>query len=163
MSRSKLLLFSIITAGTGVLGFSVGVIMHPFPHVSLPLLAESRGYMHCSTGTESAFHSPSAILFSFDWCCQHVIWSLPAEQGLGESVCIALVRYATPCSGTLCPSLTEPTFWSLDCHLDKAQLQPSLSTQHSQRRKHSLFQFSFQLKVSEFWGYWSVFANRAFL
>lgn len=114
--------------------------MHPFHLVSLQLHTESRGYIHRFISTESAFHNPSAILFFFDWCCQHVIWSLPpSARARWECLhCTCALRY-THAWAPSAPSLTDPTFWSLDCHLDEAQLQPSLSTEHSQRSKDSSF------------------------
>lgn len=114
--------------------------MHPFHPVSLRRHAESRGYIHRFISTESAFHSPSAILFSLDWCCQHAIWSLPPSARAQREClhCTCALRY-THAQAPSAPSLTDPTFWSLDCHLDEAQLQPSLSTEYGQRRKDSSF------------------------
>lgn len=158
MNLVKLMFFSICFSVSPLLwpellGFSFGIVIHPSRPVSLRLHAESKGYTHrlyfnrerLSQPLGSFLHSVKRtglgrMLFFFDWCCQHVIWSLPpSARARWECLhCTCALRY-THARAPSAPSLTDPTFWSLDCPLDDAQLQPSLSTEHSQRRKDSSF------------------------
>lgn len=144
MNCIKLLFFPIITTVTRLAGIFFWYSHTSLCPVSLWLHAESRGYIHHLIPTERAFHNPSTILFSFDWCCQRVIWSPPpSARARWECLhCTCALRY-THAPAPSAPSLTEPTLRSLDCHLDEAQLQPSLSTGHRQRRKDSSFSWVF--------------------
>lgn len=133
----KLQLFRIITAMSRV-GWVFLWYYHPFYPMSLQLHADSRGYVHRIISTErlsqplgNFLHSVKCtglgrMLFFFDWCCQHFIWSLPLSgRAQWECLhCTCALRY-THAWAPSAPSLTDPTFWSLDCHLDEAQLQSS--------------------------------------
>lgn len=117
---------------------------HPFYPVSLQLHAESRGYVHHIITTESAFHNPLAIFYivrnALGWVecyfsltdavntlSEVYLW----VQELSESVCIALVRYATPMLGHPLPHHSPIP---LSDHLTAVWMRPKsgLSTEYSQ-------------------------------
>lgn len=153
MNRIKLLFFSILTAVTRVAGIFLWYYHPSLPScVTATARRKQRLYTpfyfnreRLSQPLSNFLHSVKCtglgrMLFFFDWCCQHVIWSLPpSARARWECLhCTCALRY-THARAPSAPSLTDPTFWSLDCRLDEAQLQPSLSTEHSQRRKDSSF------------------------
>lgn len=155
MSHSKLLLFSIIAAVTR----AAGIFCWDY-HASLP-----------SRVTETA-HRKQRLHTPFHWNRERLsqplgnfilLWLMLSARYL-KSASRARARWeCLHCTCALhCTLLGHPLpithrahFLITDCHLDKAQLQPSPSTQHSQRRKDRLFQFSFQLKVNELCDYCS--------
>jgi len=105
--------------------------------MSLRLHAESRGYIHHSISTENAFHNPSAIFYTvsnaLDWVeCYFSLTDAVNTlsevylrvQELGESVCIALVRYATPMLGH---SLPHHSPIPLSDHLTAIWMKPNSS------------------------------------
>lgn len=96
---------------------------HPYYPMSLQLHADSRGYVHRIISTESAFHNPLAIFYlvsnALGWVESYfsltdAVNAFFSEvylwvEELSESVCITLVRYATPIAWTAsAPSLTDP-------------------------------------------------------
>lgn len=147
----KLQLFSIITAMSRV-GWIFLWYYHPFYPMSLQLHADSRGYVHRIISTESAFHNPLAIFYivsnALGWVecyfsltdavntlSEVYLW----VEELSESVCIALVRYATPMLGHPLPHHSPIP---LSDHLTAIWMKPNSSplwmpSKHSQRRRES--------------------------
>lgn len=153
VNHIKLLVFSIVTAVIGVAGIffwyyppclpSRATVTARRKRRSYTPLYFNREHLSQPLGNFLCGAKRTGLgrtLFLFDWCCQHVIWSLPpSASARWECLHCTCALRCTRARAPSAPSLTDPTFWSLDCHLDEAQLQPSPSTEQSQKRKDSSF------------------------